>query len=66
MNRYLVVDFENLEILSLNKVDMDFEENETYTSSISCIDEVDLVKTLQSDIIDDLLIMLDRKKRGVK
>ena len=46
MNRYLVVDFETYDIMFLNKVDLDFEENDAQTSSTRCIDRDDLLKEL--------------------
>jgi predicted NACHT family NTPase len=47
MNRYLIVDFEDKCISSLNKIETDFEINEIQTSSISCIDKEDLIKELE-------------------
>ena len=53
MNNFLIVDFENNDILFLNKIKMNFKENEKYTSSISCIDKEDLIEELKQ-IIKDL------------
>lgn len=46
MNRYELVDFETNTIYSIEKVEIEFEENETMTSSVSCIDEMDLFKEI--------------------
>ena len=46
MNRYELVDFETNTIYSIEKVDIEFEENETMTSSVSCIDNMDLFKEI--------------------
>lgn len=46
MNRYMLVDFEKNNLYSLSKVDINFRENETQTSSVSCIDKDDLVDEL--------------------
>lgn len=45
MNRYLVIDLVENTVSSLNKIDTDFEENDTQTSSVSCIDEADTYNT---------------------
>ena len=52
MNRYLVIDWEKDVIYSLGRVDIDFEENEYQTSSISCIDKEDILNELE-EIIED-------------
>lgn len=52
MNRYILIDFEKLEISSINKIETDFEENENYTSSVPCINRKDLIKTLKEYIPD--------------
>lgn len=52
MNRYLVIDWKKDVIYSLGRVDIDFEENENQTSSISCIDKEDMLKELE-EIIED-------------
>lgn len=46
MNRYELIDFETNTIYSIEKVDIDFEINETMTSSVTCIDEMDLYKEI--------------------
>ena len=56
MNKYLLIDYSNKCISSLEKVETDFEENEEQTSSISCIDDIDLLNTLLGqvkEIIED-------------
>lgn len=52
MNRYLLVDFENNCISNLSRVETDFEENETQTSSITCRDKKDLLEELRRQIKD--------------
>jgi hypothetical protein len=52
MNRYLVIDWKKDVIYSLGRVDIEFEENENQTSSISCIDKEDMLKELE-EIIED-------------
>ena len=52
MNRYLLIDWEKDIIYSLGRVDIDFEENEYQTSSISCIDKEDILNELE-EIIED-------------
>jgi len=52
MNRYLLVDFENNCISNLSRVETDFEENETQTSSITCRDKEDLLEELRRQIKD--------------
>lgn len=44
MNRYILIDFKENVLYSLYKVEIDFEENEEQTSSVSCIDKEDLIK----------------------
>lgn len=46
MNRYELIDFETNTIYSIEKVDIDFEINETMTSSVTCTDEMDLYKEI--------------------
>lgn len=50
MNRYMVIDFKENVISSLGKIYTDFEENESQTSSVNCIDKCDLLNTLQEEI----------------
>ena len=52
MNRYLVIDWENDVIYSLGRVDIDFEENEYQTSSVSCRDKEDVLNELE-EIVED-------------
>lgn len=52
MNRYLVIDWEKDVIYSLGRVDIEFEENENQTSSISCRDKEDILNELE-EIIED-------------
>ena len=52
MNRYLVIDWEKDIIYSLGRVEIDFEENEYQTSSVSCIDKEDILNELE-EIIED-------------
>ena len=44
MNRYILIDLKDNVLYSLYKVEIDFEENEEQTSSVSCIDKEDLIK----------------------
>ena len=46
MNRYELVDFDTNTIYSIEKVEIEFEENETMTSSVTCTDEMDLYKEI--------------------
>lgn len=45
MNRYILIDLKDNVLYSLYKVEIDFEENEEQTSSVSCIDKEDLIET---------------------
>lgn len=54
MNNYLVINYLENEIYSLNKVKTDFEENEYQTSSITCKDRRDLLETLMEIIKEEL------------
>ena len=53
MNNFMLVDLKENAILFLNKVNIDFEINEKFTSSISCIDKKDLIEELEK-IIQEL------------
>jgi hypothetical protein len=44
MNRYILIDLKDNVLYSLYKVEIDFEENEEQTSSVSCINKEDLIK----------------------
>ena len=61
MNRYMLIDFENKSIMSLNKVDIDLPENDKYCGSVTCTDYNDLVMTiideLPSELIDENNLM---------
>ena len=50
MNRYTLIDYKNNIIYDLNKVEIDFEENEEQTSSVSCRDKKDLIEELKEMI----------------
>ena len=50
MNRYLLIDFETNTLYNIEKVDINFEENEIQTSSVSCIDKDDLIQELKEQI----------------
>lgn len=43
MNRYYILDFKTNTILSIEKIKTDFKINENQTSSISCINSIQLV-----------------------
>lgn len=50
MNRYTLIDYKNNIIYDLDKVEIDFEENEEQTSSIYCRDKKDLIEELKEII----------------
>ena len=50
MNRYYILDFKTNTILSIEKIKTDFKVNESQTSSISCINSIQLV----DEAIDEL------------
>lgn len=54
MNRYILIDLQENCISNLEKVDVDFEENEYQTGSVSCIDREDLISELL-DLIKELI-----------
>lgn len=66
MNRYLLIDLKNYCISSLNRVDTDFEENETQTSSISCKDKWDLIHELERIIKEEEDIFIDKQYEKMK
>ena len=66
MNRYLLVDLKNYCISSLNRVNTDFEENETQTSSISCRDKWDLIHELEKIIKEEEDIFIDKQYEKMK
>ena len=66
MNRYLLVDLKNYCISSLAKVDTDFEDNETQTSSISCKDKWDLIHELEKIIKEEEDIFIDKQYEKMK
>lgn len=43
MNRYYILDFKTNTILSIEKIKTDFKVNESQTSSVSCINSIQLV-----------------------
>ena len=47
MNRYMVIDFKTKTTFDLNKINMDFEENDNYTGSVSCINIENLIDELK-------------------
>lgn len=47
MNRYIVVDFKENVLYSMEKVELDFPENEEQTSSITCVDKEQLIEELE-------------------
>lgn len=50
MNRYTIIDWKDNIIYDLAKIDIDFEENEEQTSSISCVDKNDMLNELENII----------------
>lgn len=50
MNRYMLIDFENKSIMSLNKVDIDLPENDKYCGCVNCSDYNDLVMTIIKEL----------------
>ena len=50
MNRYLLVDYEEKIVYSLNKVDIDFEQNNEKTGSVACNNLDEIVKLLEDEI----------------
>lgn len=50
MNRYMVIDFETNTILDLNKIDMDFKENEQFCGSTKCTNVEELIGELYATI----------------
>lgn len=50
MNRYLVVDYKEKIVYSLNKVDIDFVQNDEMTGSVTCNDLEEIVKLLEDEI----------------
>ena len=54
MNKYLLVDYDTNTISSLAKVETDFEENEKYTSSCTCIDRKDMLNMALDIIKEDI------------
>ena len=43
MNRYYILDFKTNTILSIEKIKTDFKINENQTSSVSCINSIQLI-----------------------
>ena len=54
MNRYDLIDYKENVIYSIEKVDIDFEENETGTSSVSCTDKIALLQETIKNTIETL------------
>ena len=54
MNRYLLIDEIANTISSLGKVETNFKENETQTSSIACKDKVDLLNSALDMIKEEI------------
>lgn len=50
MNRYLVVDYKEKIVYSLNKVDIDFVQNDEMTGSVTCNNLEEIVKLLEDEI----------------
>lgn len=50
MNRYLVVDYKEKIVYSLNKVDIDFVQNDEMTGSVACNNLDEIVKLLEDEI----------------
>lgn len=50
MNRYLVVDYKEKIVYSLNKVDIDFEQNNEMTGSITCNNLEEIAKVLEDEL----------------
>lgn len=50
MIRYTIIDWKDNIIYDLEKIDIDFEENEEQTSSISCLDKNDMLNELENII----------------
>lgn len=65
MNRFLIIDFKKLEILSINKIDMNFEENNHFTGSIKCIDKKDLINTLKKEIDAEITEVIENEKSNL-
>jgi hypothetical protein len=61
MNRYILIDFEKNTLYNLEKVKIDFEENESQTSGISCINKEDLIIELKKQVeeLEDKYILKD-------
>lgn len=53
MNRYLLVDFENLEAFSLNKVSIDFDENLEQTCSTTYENIIQLYEELIKELEEE-------------
>lgn len=54
MNRYTIIDWKDNIIYDLAKIDIDFEENFSQTSSICCVDKKDVLRELKTLIIQEL------------
>lgn len=52
MNRYTVIDYKDNTIYSLARVNIEYEENEEQTSSITCLNRSNLHATMLHDIKD--------------
>jgi hypothetical protein len=50
MNRYTIIDWKDNIIYDLAKIDIDFEENFSQTSSICCADKKDVLRELKTII----------------
>lgn len=50
MNRYLVVDYKDKIVYSLNKVDIDFVQNNEMTGSITCNNLEEIAKVLEDEL----------------
>lgn len=44
MNRYILIDLKDNVLYSLDKVEINFKENEAQTSSVSCSNKIELIK----------------------
>lgn len=44
MNRYILIDLRENVLYSLDKVEINFKENEEQTSSVSCFNKIELIK----------------------
>lgn len=68
MNRYLVVDYKEKIVYSLNKVDIDFVQNDEMTGSVTCNNLEEIVKLLEDEIqyVRTLLPLNERDDENVE